>query len=233
MPDRARQASDPEKPRDKKLRIRKLDRELKKLFPDAALELKFSSPWQLLVAVILSAQSTDKMVNQITAALFEKYKTLDDYVHAGKTAEGVATFESMIKSSGYYHAKASNILAAARMIKERFGGEVPRRMEDLLQLPGVARKTATLVLGAAYGVIAGITVDTHMIRFVLRYDLSRSKNPVRIERDLMELLPKEEWKDFPLRVMLYGRYLAPARRYDTSKDPLVAVYPPAAERFTV
>lgn len=224
---------DPSELRDRKLRIGKLDRALKKLFPHAGLELKFLDPWQLLVAVILSAQSTDKMVNEITSRLFEQYKTLDDYIQAGETAEGVATFERMIKSSGYYRTKANNILAAARMIRERFGGQVPRTIEDMLQLPGVARKTATLVLAAAYGVIAGITVDTHMIRFVQRYDLSDSKNPVRIERDLMELLPEREWGDFPLRVMLYGRYLAPARRYDTSKDPLVSIYPPAAERFTV
>jgi endonuclease-3 len=223
---------DPTKLPERKLRIRELDRQLKKLYPTAAVELEFSNPWELLVAVILSAQCTDKMVNRITAQLFRKYKTLDDYIHAGERAGGVAAFERMIKPSGYYHAKAGKILAAARVINERFGGKVPRTMEEMLQIPGVARKTATLVLATAYDVVAGITVDTHVIRFVRRYDLSDSKDPMRIERDLMELLPREEWKDFPLRVILYGRYLAPARPYDTSTDPLVAIYPPAAKRFT-
>lgn len=223
---------DPAKLPERRLRIRKLNCQLKKLLPDAAVELKFSNPWELLVAVILSAQCTDKTVNRITAALFQKYKTLDDYVHAEASAEGVAAFERMIKPSGYYHAKAGKILAAARTIKERFGGNVPRTLEELLQIPGVARKTATVVLATAYDVVAGITVDTHVIRFVRRYDLSDSKNPVRIERDLMELLPYKEWKDFSLRVIFYGRTLAPARPYDTSKDPLVMIYPPAAHRFT-
>lgn len=222
---------DPAKLPERRLRIQKLNRQLKKLFPDATVELKFSNPWELLVAVILSAQCTDKTVNRITAALFQKHKTLDDYVHAGASAEGIAAFERMIKPSGYYHAKAEKILAAARTIKERFGGNVPRTMEELLQIPGVARKTATVVLATAYDVVAGITVDTHVIRFVRRYDLSDSKDPVRIERDLMELLPRKEWKDFPLRVIFYGRYLAPARPYDTSKDPLVTIYPPAAQCF--
>lgn len=222
---------DPAKLPERRLRIRKLDSQLKKLFPAATVELKFSSPWELLVAVILSAQCTDKMVNWITAELFRKFKMLDDYVKAGKTAEGIAAFERMIKPSGYYRAKAGKILAAARVVKEKFGGEVPRTMEEMLQIPGVARKTATVVLATAYNVVAGITVDTHVIRFVRRYDLSDSKDPVRIERDLMELLPQEEWKDFPLRVIFYGRTLAPARPYDTAKDPLVAIYPPAAQRF--
>lgn len=224
---------DPSKLPERKLRIRKLDRQLKKLFPHATIELKFSNPWELLVAVILSGQCTDKMVNKITSELFEEYKTLDDYIHAGETAEGIATFEHMIKSSGFYRAKAKNILAAARTIKERFGGQVPRTMEEMLQIPGVARKTATVVLATAYDVVAGITVDTHVILFVQRYGLSDHKDPVRIERDLMELLPKKEWKDFSLRVTFYGRYLAPARPYDTSQDPLVKIYPPAVKRFVV
>ena len=222
---------DPSKLQERQLRIQKLDHQLKKLFPHATIELQFSNRWELLVAVILSAQCTDKMVNKITAELFKKYETLDDYIHVGETAEGHAEFERMIKSSGFYHSKAKSILAAARTVKERFGGQVPHTMEEMLQIPGVARKTATVVLATAYDVVAGITVDTHVIRFVWRYDLSDSKDPLRIERDLMELLPKEKWRDFSLRVIFYGRYLAPARPYDTSKDPLVKIYPPAAKRF--
>lgn len=215
----------------RKERIRKLGAQLKKLFPNPAIELEFSSPWELLVATILSAQCTDKMVNRITKELFAQYPTLDDYVRVDEDPEALAAFERVIKPSGFYHAKARHILAAAKTIKDRFGGKIPATMEDLLQIPGVARKTATVVLGSAYGVIAGITVDTHVIRFARRYDLSDSSDPVKIEQDLMELLPKKEWRDFALRVTLYGRYVAPARPYDTSKDPLLKIYPPAAERF--
>lgn len=211
---------------ERRARIIKLDRALKKLFPTAEIELSFGSPWELLVAVQLSAQCTDKMVNKITERLFKKYKTLDDYLEA-KPRE----FEQDIKSSGFYRAKTKNILAAAQMLKREFGGRVPKTIEEMLRLPGVARKTATVVLKEAHGVVAGITVDTHIIRFVQRFDLSDYKDPVRIERDLMELLPKKEWGSFTHRVIHYGRYLAPARPYDTSKDPLIKIYPPAGNRF--
>lgn len=216
----------------------KLDRELKKLFPNAKIELNYETPWQLLVAVQLSAQCTDKMVNKITAELFKKYKAPSDYVRAGKSAGGIEKFEQMIKSCGYYHAKAKNILAAAALIEKSkkdggFDGEVPKTIEELLRLPGVARKTATVVLKEAFDVVAGITVDTHVIRFVQRYDLSDHKDPVRIEKDLMLLVPKKEWGSITHRIIHYGRYLAPARAYDTTKDPLVKVYPAAAKKFRV
>src|SRR3989344_7799699 len=175
----------------RKKRIQKLDRALKKLFPEAGIELKFKNPLQLLVAVQLSAQCTDKIVNRITEKLFKKYKTLSDYLEA-KPRE----FEQDIRSCGYYRSKTKNILGAVKMIKKDFDGKVPNTIEKMLKLPGVARKTATVVLCEAYGVIAGITVDTHVIRFVQRFDLSDHKNPVKIERDLMELLPKKEWPRF-------------------------------------
>lgn len=218
----------PKKLKERAARIQKLDRALRKLFPNAAIELTYKSPWQLLVAVQLSAQCTDRTVNKITEKLFKKYKTLEDYVRA-KPAE----FAKDIKSSGFYRNKTKNILGAAKIIKKDFGGKVPKTIDELLSLPGVARKTATVVLSEAYGVVAGITVDTHVIRFVQRYDLSDYKDPVRIERDLMELLPKKEWPHFTHRVIHYGRYLAPARRYDTAKDPLIKIYPKAAKRFRV
>lgn len=223
----------PQKLKERKARILKLDLALKKLYPEAVIELNFTTPLELLVAVQLSAQSTDKQVNKITERLFKKYRTLEDYVRAGKTQKGIRAFEQDIFSSGFYRAKTKNILAAAKMIKENFGGTVPKTIEEMLKLPGVARKTATVVLKEAHGVVAGITVDTHVIRFVQRYDLSDYKDPVRIEKDLMQLLPKKEWGHFTHRVIHYGRYLAPARRYDTSKDPLVKIYPPAAGRFRV
>jgi len=142
-------------------------------------------------------------------------------------------FEQDIFASGFYRAKTKNILGAAKMIKKEYGGAVPRTIVEMLPLPGVARKTATVVLKEAFGVVAGITVDTHVIRFVQRYDLSDYKDPVRIERDLMELLPKKEWGHFTHRVIHYGRYVAPARPYDTAKDPLVKIYPPAGKRFRI
>ena len=218
----------PKKLKERRERLHKLDRALKKLYPTAAIELKFSNPLELLVAVQLSAQSTDKGVNKITEKLFKKYKTLDDYCRADPQE-----FEKDIFASGFYKAKTKNILAACKMIKEEFGGNVPKTMEELLRLRGVARKTATVVLKEAHGVVAGITVDTHVIRFVQRYDLSDFKDPVRIERDLMQLVPKKEWGTFTHRVIHYGRYIAPARRYDTTKDPLIKIYPPAAKKFRV
>lgn len=216
---------------ERKERIIKLDRALKKLFPDADMELRFKNPWELLVAVQLSAQCTDTMVKKITKKLFKKYKTLNDYIKASASRRTVREFERDIKSSGFYRAKTKNILASARIIKKDGGGRVPDTMEKLLKLPGVGRKTATVVLSTAYGVVEGITVDTHVIRFVRRFDLSDHLNPVKIERDLMELLPKKEWRHFTHRVIHYGRHLAPARRYDTARDPLVKIYPPAAKKF--
>ena len=218
----------PKKLQERRVRIAKLDRALKKLFPRAKIELTFKNPLQLLVAVQLSAQCTDKMVNKVTKKLFKKYKTLDDYVKAKPEK-----FEKDIHSTGFYSNKTKNILAAAKMIKHKFGGRVPKTIEQMLLLPGVARKTATVVLSESFGIVAGITVDTHVIRFVQRFDLSDYKDAVRIERDLMQLLPKKEWRNFTHRVIHYGRYLAPARPYDTSRDPLVKIYPPAAKRFKV
>lgn len=218
----------PAKLKERKARLQKLDRALKKLFPDASIELNYTTPWELLVAVQLSAQSTDKQVNKITAKLFKKYKTFSSYIHADPRE-----FERDIFGSGFYRAKTRNILAAAQMIKKEFGGKVPKTIEELLRIPGVARKTATVVLSEAYGVVAGITVDTHVIRFVQRYDLSDYTDPVKIEKDLMQLLPKKEWPHITHRIIHYGRYLAPARVHDTTNDPLVKLYPPAAKRFRV
>ena len=223
----------PKKLAERKARLIKLDRALKKLYPKATIELNFSSAWELLVAVQLSAQCTDKMVNRFTQKLFKRYTTLDDYVRAGESAVGVREFETIVHASGFFRAKTKNILAAARMVKDEYGGVVPRTMGELLRIPGVARKTATVVLATAYGVVDGITVDTHVIRFVTRYDLSDYKDPVRIERDLMLLVPKREWAHITHRIIHYGRYLAPARTYDTTLDPLVKIYPPAGKRFRV
>ena len=218
---------------ERKARITKLNKALAKLYPNAEIELNFKNAWELVVAVQLSAQSTDKNVNKITEKLFKKYKKLDDYVHAGKTEKGRREFEQDIFASGFYRNKAKNILAAAKIIKEDWRGRVPNTMESLLKIPGFGRKTANVVLAEAHGVLAGVTVDTHVMRFVQRFDLSDYKDPIRIEKDLMQLLPQKEWRTFTHRVIHYGRYLAPARKYDISKDPLIKIYPPAAKRFRV
>ncbi len=216
------------KSQERRERLSKLNAALKKLFPKATIALNYSNPWELLVAVILSAQCTDKKVNEITEKLFKKYHTLDDYVCA-KSSE----FERDIHSAGFFRAKTKNILAAAKMIRDEFDGEVPRTMSEILRVPGVARKTANVVLGNVYGVVEGIAVDTHVLRFVHRFKLSDYKDPIHIERDLMELLPKKEWSHFTYRVIEYGRKIAPARKYDTINDPLVKIYPPAAKVFRV
>jgi endonuclease-3 len=155
---------------ERKTRLAKLDRALKKLFPHAKTELNFKTPWQMMVAVQLSAQCTDKQVNKITKELFKKYKKLEDYLAADPVE-----FEQLVHSCTYAHNKTRNILAAANVVKEKFKGKLPKTMDEMLTIPGVGRKTANVVLGEVYGVCEGITVDTHVIRFVNRFDLSDHK----------------------------------------------------------
>jgi endonuclease-3 len=211
---------------ERKKRINKMVAVLRKLYPRVRIALNYGNNWELLVAVVLSAQSTDKKINEVTTKLFSKYKTLNDYVNAD-----IGTFEQDIKPSGFYHNKARNILASAKIIKERFAGRVPRTMEELLTLPGVARKTANIVLGNAYGIVEGIAVDTHVRRFALKFDLTENKDPNKIEQDLMKLLPKKEWFDFTYRIQAYGREMCPANRHDCSGHPLTKIYPPASDRW--
>ncbi len=209
-------------------RLRMLDTELKRLFPAARIALTYHSPWELLVAVILSAQCTDKKVNEVTAQLFPQYRTVADYAAADRAA-----FERAIHATGFFRAKARHIIGAAQRVCAVYGGEVPCTMVEILTLPGVARKTANVVLGNAYGVVEGIAVDTHVMRFAIRYDLTDSRDPVKIERELMALVPREDWLGITYRIIEYGRTIAPARPYDTTRDPLVAIYPKAGERFRV
>jgi endonuclease-3 len=201
-------------------------RVLQGLFPSIAVPLRHQNNWELLVAVILSAQATDKKVNEVTDRLFQKYETLSDYCHA----DG-AEFERDIKELGLYRSKARHILATARIIQQNYGGELPRTMDEMIRLPGIGRKSANVILGKAYGVVEGIAVDTHVRRFALRFDLTDATDPSRIERDLMELLPKEEWLEFSYRLIMYGRQICPARQHDCRGHPLTALYPPAAARW--
>jgi endonuclease-3 len=212
---------------ERKRRAAKLVKKLKSIFPEAKMVLNYSNNWELLVAVVLSAQCTDKMVNKVTEKLFKKYKTLEDYI-AAKPLE----FEQDIKSTGFYKMKAKNVLAAAKVVKEDFGGVIPRTIEEMIAIPGVGRKTANVVLGNAYGIVEGIAVDTHVKRFALRFDLTDGTTPEKIEQDLMEILPKKDWFNFTYLAIEYGRNIAPARKYDTTQDPLIAVYPKAAEGWS-
>lgn len=213
--------------KERKIRIKKLLRKMKLIFPRAGMILEYKNPWELLVAVELSAQCTDKMVNRVTKTLFTKYRTLDDYVHANPKE-----FEQDIRQTGYYRNKTKNILAAAKILKEKFGGVLPKTIEEMIQIPGVGRKTANVVLGNAYGIADGIAVDTHVHRFAVRFDLTdHPKNVHKIEQDLMRIIPKKDWFRFTYLAIEYGRNIAPARKYDTSKDPLLKIYPPAGNRF--
>jgi endonuclease-3 len=203
----------------KKKLFEKINKELKKLYPKSKIALNFSNPWELLVAVILSAQTTDKKVNEITEKLFKKYKTIDDYAKAN-----LKEFEKDIKGVNYYKNKAKFILENAKIIKEKFGGKVPKTMEELLQLKGVARKTANIVLSVAYNIYEGIAVDTHVKRLTRLLGLTKETKPEKIEKDLMTIIPKgPEWRDFPLRLIQYGREYCPARKHNHKNCPLTKI----------
>ena len=187
--------------------VKKLITELHRLYPDATAELDFSTPLELLVATILSAQSTDKRINQITETLFEKYRTAEDYARAETEA-----LEEDIRSSGFYRNKTKALIGMGRHLVDDFGGQVPTTSEELVTLPGVARKTANVVLGTAYGIASGVVVDTHVKRLAFRLGLSSSKAPDTIERDLMEALPQGEWVFAAHALIWHGRRVCHARK---------------------
>ncbi len=192
---------------DQKRRARRIVRLLKRAYPDATCALKYETPVQLLVATILSAQCTDERVNQVTRELFRRYPTAEDLA---KLPQG--KLEKLIQSTGFFRNKAKNIRACCRALVEQYGGEVPRTLDELVALPGVGRKTANVVLGTAYGIPSGIVVDTHVARICRRLGLTDHSDPVKIERDLMELIPKSEWIDFSHRLIHHGRRVCKARR---------------------
>jgi endonuclease-3 len=179
---------------------------LKRLYPDAPCTLNYETPVQLLVATILSAQCTDERVNQVTPALFARFPDAPALANAD-----ITELETLIRSTGFYRNKAKNIQGACRLIGEKFKGQVPKRMELLLELPGVARKTANVVLAHAYGINQGVTVDTHVKRLSYRLGLTEYTDPVRIERDLMRLLPLEDWENWSIRLVYHGRAICKAK----------------------
>jgi endonuclease-3 len=188
---------------------------LKKWKPDAKIALKYSSNIQLLAAVILSAQCTDKKVNEVTGLLFKKYKTVGDFADAD-----LKTFEQEIKSTGFYRAKAKNIITAAKMIREKFGGKLPRTIVQMTELPGVGRKTANIVLGNAYGIVEGIAVDTHVRRVSRHLGLTNHNDPEKIEEDLMKLFDKKDWFQLAYLFIEYGRNI------HTAKKPILCSHGP-------
>lgn len=202
-----------------KKRAAKIVRVLKRLLPQAKIALHYRNNWQLLVAVQLSAQCTDKKVNQVTAKLFRKYPRLEDYLKADPKE-----FEKDIKPTGFYRAKARNILAAARVVKEKFGGKLPRTMAEMLTIPGIGRKSANVILGNAYGVVEGIAVDTHVRRLAKKLGLTKHRDPLKIERDLMAIIPRKDWFQITYLLIDFGRRYCPARPHDHRRHPLAEFY---------
>lgn len=188
-----------------KIKVNEIIKRLKVIYHKRKIVLNYSSPIELLVATILSAQCTDKKVNIVTQELFKKYKTVFDYAKADPKE-----FEQYIRSTGFYHNKAKNIIKSAQIITEKYNGKVPDSMNLLLSLPGVARKTANIVLGHAFGIIEGIAVDTHVIRLSERLGLTNNKLPEKIEVDLMKIIPKIQWLTFSLLLQMHGRTICKA-----------------------
>jgi len=206
------------KPRTAAERRRRVSRILEILeatYPGATCALNHRNAWELLVATILSAQCTDKRVNEVTPGLFEKYPTVHDFAAANQ-----AELARDIRSTCFFNNKARALIGAARKIVADFGGRVPRSMEELLTVPGCARKTANVVLGTAYGIPSGIVVDTHVQRVARRLDLTRQMQPEKIERDLMEIIPRERWIVFSHQLIHHGRRLCAARRPRCAECPL-------------
>ena len=188
---------------------------LRQTWPDARCSLDFKTPLQLLVATILSAQCTDVRVNMVVGPLFRKYANAKDFAEAELTE-----LETMIQSTGFYHSKAKNIQLSCKILCEKYGGTVPADMDSLLELPGVGRKTANVVLGNAYGITSGVVVDTHVSRLAGRIGLSAEKTPEKIERDLMELFPKESWVELSHLLIQLGRNFCKSQKPDCLNCPL-------------
>ncbi len=212
---RAKRPKRPRTAKDRRERVAEILRRLDEVYPNATCALKHRNAWELLVATILSAQCTDERVNQVTPGLFEKYPTVEDF--AAVSQEELA---ADIRSTGFFNNKAKAIRGAAQKILADYGGKVPKTMEEMLTIPGVARKTANVVLGTAYGLATGIVVDTHVSRVARRLDLTKEKDPVKIEQDLMKIIPKEKWIVFSHQLIHFGRYICQSRKPKCAECPL-------------
>ncbi|MEY4497281.1 MAG: hypothetical protein RLZZ364_586 [Actinomycetota bacterium] len=205
--------------RENRNQARAIYRILTKTYPNVRCELDFKNPLELIVAVVLSAQCTDKRVNQITPALFKKYKRAKDYAKAP-----LPEIEEFIYSAGFYHAKARHLQGLGRKLVEDYGGEVPNRIEDLVSLPGVGRKTANVVLGHAFG-IPGITVDTHFGRLSRRFHWTTSMDPVKVEHEVGALIPEREWTNLSQRMIWHGRRICHSRKPACGACPVAKICP--------
>jgi endonuclease-3 len=188
-------------------RVQRILAEFDKLFPEATCALHHKNAWQLLVATILSAQCTDERVNKVTPELFKKYPTVRDFAAANQ-----AELAADIRSTGFFNNKSKSLIGAAKKILSDFGGKVPRTIEEMLTIPGAARKTANVVLGTAFGIASGVVVDTHVQRISLRLDLTKNSDPVKIERDLVKIIPEERWILFSHQTIHFGRQICVARK---------------------
>jgi endonuclease-3 len=200
---------------ERKERVAEILRTLDRMYPDATCALLHHSPWELLVATILSAQCTDKRVNLVTPDLFRKYPTPQDFAAVAPEVLG-----NDIRSTGFFNNKSKSIIGAAKRVIQEFGGKVPKTMEEMLTIPGAARKTANVVLGTAYGIASGIVVDTHVSRISHRLDLTKQTDPVKIEQDLVKIIPKDRWIRFAHQIILHGRALCVARNPECGKCDL-------------
>ena len=213
-------------PYKKKVRTERMNKMLavfKKMFPEPISDLKYTTDFEFLIAVALSAQCTDKQVNIVTEKLFKKYPTIESYANAN-----VAEFEQDIFSTGFYKNKTKNSIAAAKIVLEKFAGKLPQTLKELETIPGVGRKTANVLLGNLYGIAEGIAVDTHVMRIARKFDLVDAPfTPVSMERDLMEITPQREWNNLNHYMVLYGRYNAPAHAREVH-DELTKIYPKAS-----
>ena len=202
--------SQPKRPKtaaERRARVDRILRGLDEMYPNVTCALDHRDPWQLLVATILSAQCTDKRVNLVTPGLFDKYPTPRDFA-----AVRLEVLANDIRSTGFFNNKAKSIVGAAKKVVQEFGGKVPKTMEEMLTIPGAARKTANVVLGTAYGMAVGVVVDTHVQRVSRRLDLTKNTDPVKIEQDLMKAIPKERWILFSHQIIHHGRALCQARK---------------------
>ena len=190
---------------ERRKRAEKIVKVLKKLFPAAKTALAYNTPWELCVAVILSARNTDKKVNEVTKDLFKKYRTIENY----KSAD-IKDLEKDLSRLGLFRQKAKFLKKSAEIIIDEHNGKIPKTMTQLISLPGVGRKTANIILGNIYGIVEGIAVDTHVTRLSKLFGLTKNSDPNKIEKDLMEIIPKEEWFDFTNRMITYGRKYCPA-----------------------
>ncbi len=214
------------KERERSERAKKIVSYLKRTYPTPKSELKYETPFQFAVAVILSAQCTDKKVNELTTTLFKKYHDVADFAHADE-----AVFTGEISSITFFRNKAKNIIATAHELEARYGGAVPRTAHELIALPGIGYKTAHVVLGELYDIWEGIATDTHVKRFARRFDLTDNTDPTKISKDLERLVPKEDWKYVNNGLVLYGRYVCKARPHDCLEHPLTKLWKEANNRW--